>query len=148
MTMSEGVGKLVEDAIKKGLQEFEREQEDPHFLVLGATGAGKSSLINRLFEANLHAVNDVESTTRAFNTQKYFLSEKNPILITDSPGYGEVGRDKEYSGMVVAESRKCHVIILVLKADEKGYQRDFDILSTVFANPEFDQEKPLLIALN
>ncbi len=40
------------------------------------------------------------------------------------------------------------VVILVLKADEKGYQRDHDILTAVFASPEFNQEKPLLIALN
>jgi len=146
--MSDGLDKKIQEAIREALRRFGREQQDPHFLVLGATGAGKSSLINRVFRADLHAVSDVKSTTRDFSTKKYAASRNNPILITDSPGYGEVGHDEEYSRMVVAESRKCHVIILVLKADEKGYQRDLDILTAVFANPEFNQEKPLLIALN
>ena len=146
--MRGGLSKKIDQAIKEAVRKFGREQEDPHFLVLGATGTGKSSLINRVFRADLHAVSDVKSTTRAFSTKKYTVSASNPILITDSPGYGEVGHDAEYSRMVVDESRKCHVIILVLKADEKGYQRDLDILTGVFSSPEFDQEKPLLIALN
>lgn len=146
--VDDAYARTIEEAIKEALRIFERDQEDPHFLVLGSTGVGKSSLINRVFRAELHAVSDIKSTTRAFSTQKFAASGNNPILITDSPGYGEVGHDKEYSRMIVDESRKCHAIILVLKADEKGYQRDLDILTAVFASPEFDHEKPLLIALN
>jgi len=146
--MNKELGRKIEEVITKAIQTFESEQENPHFLVLGATGAGKSSLINRVFRTDLHKVCDVESTTRIFSTTKYQASQKNEILITDSPGYGEVGHDEEYSQAIVTESRKCHVIILVLKADEKGYQRDLDIITEVFANPEFDQEKPLIIALN
>ncbi len=134
--------------VNQALGEFEQEQKDPHFLVIGATGVGKSSLINCVFRANLHAVNDVISTTRAFSTKEYYLDNGNKVLITDSPGYGEVGHDEEYSCQIVEASRQAHVVILVLKADEKGYQRDLNVLSSVFRNREFDQHRPCLLALN
>ncbi len=142
---SENEHNYIKDAVAK----FCKEQEDPHFLVLGSTGTGKSSLINRVFGKELHKVGHVESTTRDFKTAHYADATGNSALIlTDSPGYGEVGRDEEYSHQVVAASSKAHVIILVLKADEKGYQRDIDILTKVFKSPEFSHEKPLLIVLN
>lgn len=146
--MSEWTSKKEQEVVDEAVRKFNSEQKDPHFLVLGATGVGKSSLINRVFRADLNAVNDVKSTTRSFRTHEYKASGNNTILITDSPGYGEIRHDEEYSGQVVTESRKAHVMILVLKADEKGYQRDINILTGVFGSPEFDQHQPFLIALN
>lgn len=146
--MSETLEEMIQNAIDEAISDFEKENEIPRFLVLGATGAGKSSLLNRVYRAELHPVRDIASTTRTFSTKEYSAPDGVSTRITDSPGYGEVGSDEEYSRMVVEESRNCHVIILVLKADEKGYQRDQDILSAVFKNHEFDQGKPLIIALN
>lgn len=146
--MSEWTSKKEQEVVDEAVRKFNEEQKDPHFLVLGATGVGKSSLINRVFRADLHAVNDIKSTTRSFSTHKYKAAGNNTILITDSPGYGEVGHDEDYSAQVVTESRRAHSMILVLKADEKGYQRDIDILTSVFRNPEFDQHQSLVIALN
>jgi predicted GTPase len=135
-------------AIDKAVDEFMEKNKDPHFLILGATGAGKSSLINRVFRENLHAVNDIKSTTRSFSTHQYTAGGNNLILITDSPGYGEVGYDQEYSKLVVDYSRQADVMVLVLKADEKGYQRDLDLLNKVFSNPAFEKHKPFVVALN
>jgi len=146
--MIEGLKRKLQQAIQEAIDKFEAGQQDPHFLVVGATGVGKSALINRVFRENLHAVGPIRSTTRDFSMRKYAVSGKAAILITDSPGYGEVGHDEEYSRQIVQASRESHVIILVLKADEKGYQRDLDMLTSVFGNREFDREKPLLIALN
>lgn len=147
--MGEWMNEEENNHVKAAVATFLKEQLDPHFLVLGATGAGKSSLINRIFGKDLQKVGHVESTTRDFKTQQYADETGSTALtLTDSPGYGEVGRDEEYSREVVEVSRKAHVIILVLKADEKGYQRDIDILSKVFTNTEFNKEKPLIIVLN
>jgi small GTP-binding protein len=147
--MPEWTSENEENYIREAVEKFYTEQEDPHFLVLGATGAGKSSLLNRVFGKVLHKVGNVESTTRNFGTSKFAdASGKDTIILTDSPGYGEVGHDEEYSSQVVKVSRDAHVIILVLKADEKGYQRDLDILGNVFKAPEFSKEQPLIIVLN
>ncbi len=57
---------------------------------------GKSSLINAIFGEKLQAVNTIQSTTREFSTHEYKIDGAK-ILITDSPGYGEVRYDEQYS---------------------------------------------------
>ena len=69
------------------------------------------------------------------------------IEITDSPGYGEIGHDEEYSKSVVREAGTHHAVTLVLKADEKGYERDRRIIEKAIRGSDFS-EKPFLIALN
>jgi predicted GTPase len=148
VAVAEWNSRKEQEAAEKAVRDFHGNNKDPRFLVLGATGVGKSSLINRVFRADLHAVGDVKSTTRSFSTRIFQGDDENTILITDSPGYGEIGHDDDYSRQVVDESRNAHVVILVLKADDKGYQRDLDILSKVFRSPEFQDCQPLVIALN
>ena len=136
------------DGIREAVNGFEEGNKDPHLLVIGATGVGKSSLINRIFGEELQEVRTVESTTREFRTHVYKTPKGAKILITDSPGYGEVNHDEQYSHDIVEESRNADAMILVLKADEKGYQRDLDIMGRVARDPEFGIDKAVLIALN
>ena len=141
--MNEKIRRIIEEAVGR----FEDEQEDPRILILGATGVGKSSLINAIFGEKLQAVNTIQSTTRQFSTHEYEI-EGTKILITDSPGYGEVGHDEQYSKNVVDEAKTAHAATLVLKADEKGYGRDHRIIGSASKDPDFSLEKPLLIAVN
>lgn len=141
--MNEKIQQIIEEAVRR----FEDEQEDPRIFILGATGVGKSSLINAIFGEKLQAVNTIESTTRKFATHECEM-DGTTILITDSPGYGEVGHDERYSKGVVAEAKTTHAVTLVLKADEKGYERDLRIIESASKDPDFSLEKPLLIALN
>ena len=141
--MNEKIRQIIEEAVGR----FENEQEDPCILILGATGVGKSSLINAIFGEKLRAVNTIQSTTREFSTHEYEI-DGTKILITDSPGYGEVSYDEQYSKAVVDEAKISHAVTLVLKADEKGYERDRQIIGSASKDPDFSLEKPLLIALN
>ena len=133
--------------VNAALRAFEEEHPDPQLLVIGATGTGKSSLVNRLFNQRLQAVNRVESTTREFATHTFDVNGTR-VSITDSPGYGEVDHDEEYAANVVRASANAHAIVLVLKADEKGYQRDLDIVRAVSAHPDCPRDKAVIIALN
>ncbi len=137
----------IRQAIKEAVGRFEDEEEDPRILVLGATGVGKSSLVNAIFGERLQKVNTIQSTTRDFSTHEYKI-DGTKILITDSPGYGEVGYDEQYSRQVVTEAETAHAVTLVLKADEKGYERDRRIIGSTSKDPDFSFEKPLLTALN
>lgn len=141
--MTEKIRQIIEEAVGR----FEDEQEDPRILILGATGVGKSSLINAIFGRKLQAVNTTESTTREFATHEYEI-DGTKILITDSPGYGEVSHNEHYSQAVLDKAKTSHAITLVLKADEKGYERDRQIIGSASKDPDFSLEKPLLIALN
>lgn len=141
--MNDKIWQIVEQAV----QSFENTQEDPRILVLGATGVGKSSLINAIFGKKLRPVITIESTTRDFSENAYEIDETRVIII-DSPGYGEIGYDEDYSRNVVHEASTCHAVTLVLKADEKGYERDRRIIGDAGRDPDFSLEKPLLIALN
>ncbi len=120
--------------------------ETPRLLILGVTGVGKSSLINAIFGEKLQEVNTPGSTTREFTTHEYEIAGTT-IQITDSPGYGEIGHDEEYSARVIREAATHHAVTLVLKADEKGYERDRRIIEKAIRGSDFS-EKPFLIALN
>lgn len=141
--MTEKIRQIIEEAVGR----LEEEQEDPRLLILGATGVGKSSLINAIFGEKLREVKTIESTTREFATHEYEI-EGTKILITDSPGYGEIDHDEQYSQAVRDEAKTAHAVTLVLKADEKGYERDRRIIGDASKDSDFSLEKPLLIALN
>lgn len=142
--MNEELKKRIKDIFEN----FDKGQEDPRLLVLGATGVGKSSLINALVGMKVNAVNTVASTTRDFRSNTVTMPDGARLVIVDSPGYGEVGHDAEYSSEVVKEAARVHAIILVLKADEKGYERDLSIIGKMTKDPSLPAEKPLLIVLN
>lgn len=138
----------MRQTIIDSIREIKSKEVDPHILVVGATGTGKSSLINALVGERIHAVNPVASTTRDFNSCQYEVSPGNSILITDTPGYGEVSYDEEYSRNIVREAAGAHAVLLVLKADDKGYERDLKLIALAGRDPEFALGKPLLIVLN
>ena len=52
--MNEKIRQIIEEAVRG----FEDEQEDPRILILGATKAGKSSLINAIFDKKLRPSRD------------------------------------------------------------------------------------------
>lgn len=68
-------------------EEFKRNTPNPNVLIIGGTGVGKSSLINRCFNADLAQAGVGKPVTQQLNR---YQDDKLPIVIYDTKGY-EIG---------------------------------------------------------
>lgn len=108
----------------------------PKVVVIGRTGAGKSSLINMLVERDALAVGPVGSTTRWIEGVRGKVAGKTVIFV-DTPGYGEAHTANNYRARLVNSVRKhaasLKMILLVLQADAKAHAEDRLILGRILA---------------
>ncbi|WLT39377.1 50S ribosome-binding GTPase [Synechocystis sp. B12] len=102
------------------------EQQPVNVLLVGRTGAGKSSLINALFQTNL-AVTDLLPSTAEITKYEWRTRDGEMLMLWDSPGY-EQGQRKDLRQLVLDYAQRADVILLLNPALDPALQMDADFV--------------------
>ncbi|ELS05138.1 putative GTPase [Xenococcus sp. PCC 7305] len=106
-----------------------------NILLIGRTGAGKSSLINSLFKTDIAEVAVLPSTDR-IQSYQWQSEDSAGITLWDTPGYEQVDRT-DFKELVLDYGINADLLLLVNPVLDPALQMDLDFLQTIQeANPE------------
>jgi len=111
-------------------------EKELRFVVIGLTGAGKSSTINSLFGENVAEVNPFEATTHSVFQ---YTNESTGIKykIFDTPGLGESedeSQNQEYVEKIKEEVKEVDCVLYITHLDEPRVRGDEKRCIKLFSN--------------
>lgn len=118
-------------------------------MVIGKTGYGKSTTLNKLVGLDVFQTSNVSVCTKDLYNSMYRIDPKIPsfFTISDLPGIGESNyADNHYYEWYKEMLTYSQVVVYLLRAD----QRDFAVDEILFANMfvETQERSKVIIALN
>ncbi|MGL1891186.1 MAG: [FeFe] hydrogenase H-cluster maturation GTPase HydF [Spirochaetaceae bacterium] len=117
--------------------------ESKRIVITGLRNAGKSSIMNNLFERNVSIVSDTPGTTTDPVTRKIELGELGPCAISDTAGLDESGdlglqrKDKSLERLKTSD-----IVIFVTRADTPISHDETKILNQIVL-----EKKPFVFVL-
>ncbi|KST66303.1 GTPase family protein [Mastigocoleus testarum] len=102
------------------------EQKPVNILLVGRTGAGKSSLINTLFQLELAEVDVLPSTDKIQNYH-WETSTGGTLTLWDTPGYEQIN-NADFRKLVLDYATTADLLLLVTPALDPALQMDADFL--------------------
>ncbi|KAK2862950.1 hypothetical protein Q5P01_002483 [Channa striata] len=119
----------VHERVTKASHKPDQVSAAKRIILLGKTGAGKSSLANTIFEEEVFSTNHTpNSGTTVCQTETRLVNERNITLI-DTPGLFDVGRsEEELKPEIVRCITECapgpHAFLIVLKVETYTEQEE------------------------
>lgn len=101
-------------------------QKPLKIMLVGRTGAGKSSLINTLFDADRAEVNVLPSTDE-IKTYHWTTPTGDRLDLLDTPGYEQANR-ADLRELVIDQAHQADLLLLVTPALDPALQIDIDFL--------------------
>lgn len=124
--------KTIKDIIESARPKAEVTQKPVNIILVGRTGAGKSSLINTLFQAEKAEV-DVLPSTAEIQNYRWQTPTGEVLNLLDTPGYEQVNRP-EIKEEVLERAAQADLLLLVTPAPDPALQMDLDFLQTLKAD--------------
>ncbi|HHP7231950.1 MAG TPA: GTPase family protein [Xenococcaceae cyanobacterium] len=105
-------------------------QKPVNLLLIGRTGAGKSSCINTLFQQDLAEI-DVLPSTDAIQSYQWQTPELGEgLILWDTPGYEQVNKT-ELRDLVIDYASNADLLLLITPALDPALQMDRDFLQDI-----------------
>jgi len=115
--------------------------------IIGKTGYGKSTTLNKFFGKEIFATSTTTSCTKKAQSLEFKINNNHYLSFIDLPGIGESkSADQGYLTQYREIIKKTDVIIYILRADTRDYAIDIDLLKDLSKIENLDVK--LILALN
>jgi len=131
-TLPKGKTQTLQDILSLAEPAEAVAQKPVNILLVGRTGAGKSSLINTLFQADCAEVDVLPSSDRFYNYQ-WQTPDGETLTLWDTPGYEQVNRG-DLRDLVLDYATNADLLLLVTPALDPALQMDLDFLQDIQTN--------------
>ena len=128
-TLPKAQTQTIKEILESAESQTEVAQKPVNIILVGRTGAGKSSLINTLFQADKAEV-DVLPSTDEIKTYTWQTPTQETLNLLDTPGYEQVNRP-ELRERVLEYAATTDLLLLVTPALDPALQMDLDFLQTL-----------------
>lgn len=126
--------KTLQEILEKAEPEEKLEQTPVNLLLVGRTGAGKSSVINTLFRSEMAEV-DVLPSTDQIKSYHWQSKSGDALTLWDTPGYEQILRS-DFREEVLDYAHEVDLVLLITPALDPALQMDADFLTDLKSSGE------------